>query len=294
MKKKPTLFIAVCLIPTLLLTLGLMVVPMCNAVYLSFTDSTALSTVQTRQFIGFENYIYMFKDKSFIQALGNTMKLLLVVPVVTLFFSLIFAFLLTQSRIREKGFYRSVFFFPSVISLTVVGIIWSFVFNPTKGILNHILAFLKLENLQHAWLGESKTALWCVAAALIWQAAGYYMVMYIASIDGISEEVYEAAAIDGAGAFQKFKCITVPLLRNTIGITYVLALSGTINLSFTLSNVMTAGGPNGASSVLLQYMYTQGMRNANYGYSMSIAMFTLLMAIILAVISRKVTHNNEG
>ncbi|SDA43771.1 N-acetylglucosamine transport system permease protein [Lachnospiraceae bacterium G11] len=294
MKKKPTLFIAVCLIPTLLLTIGLMVIPMCNAVYLSFTDSTALSTAQTRQFIGLENYIYMFKDKSFIQALGNTMKLLLVVPVVTLFFSLIFAFLLTQSRIREKGFYRSVFFFPSVISLTVVGIIWSFVFNPTKGILNHILAFLKLENLQHAWLGESKTALWCVAAALIWQAAGYYMVMYIASIDGISEEVYEAAAIDGAGAFQKFKCITVPLLRNTIGITYVLALSGTINLSFTLSNVMTAGGPNGASSVLLQYMYTQGMRNANYGYSMSIAMFTLLMAIILAVISRKVTHNNEG
>lgn len=294
MKKKPTLFIAVCLIPTLLLTLGLMVVPMCNAVYLSFTDSTALSTAQTRQFIGLENYIYMFRDKSFIQALGNTMKLLLVVPVVTLFFSLIFAFLLTQSRIREKSFYRSVFFFPSVISLTVVGIIWSFVFNPTKGILNHILAFLKLEKWQHAWLGESKTALWCVAAALIWQAAGYYMVMYIASIDGISEEVYEAAAIDGAGAFQKFKCITVPLLRNTIGITYVLALSGTINLSFTLSNVMTAGGPNGASSVLLQYMYTQGMRNANYGYSMSIAMFTLLLAIILAIISRKVTHNNEG
>lgn len=294
MKKKPTLFIAVCLVPTLLLTLALMVIPMCNAVYLSFTDSTALSTAETRHLIGLENYIYMFKDKSFIQALQNTLKLLLVVPVVTLFFSLIFAFLLTQSRIREKGFYRSVFFFPSVISLTVVGIIWSFVFNPTKGILNHILDFLNLEDLQHAWLGESKTALWCVAAALIWQAAGYYMVMYIASIDGISEEIYEAAAIDGAGAFQKFKCITVPLLKNTIGITYVLALSGTINLSFTLSNVMTAGGPNGASSVLLQYMYTQGMRNANYGYSMSIAMFTLFMAVVLAVISRKVTHNNEG
>ncbi len=294
MKRKPKLFIAMCIVPALILTILIMVIPTGYAVYLSFTDSTALSTAATRKFIGLENYTYMFKDRLFILALQNTLKLLLVVPVLTLFFSLIFAFLLTQSKLREKGFYRAVFFFPSVISLTVVGIIWSFVFNPTKGILNHFLEFIRQDAWKHAWLGESKTALWCIAAALVWQAAGYYMVMYIASIDGISEEIYEAASIDGASSFQKFIAITVPLLRNTIGITYVLALSGTINLSFTLSNVMTAGGPNGASSVLLQYMYTQGMRNANYGYSMSIAMFTLALAIILAVISRKVSANKEG
>lgn len=293
MVKKPKLFIAACILPVLLLTLLFMVIPMLNAVYLSFTDSTALNVGFNSKFIGLENYRYLFQDKLFMLALKNTVKLMAVVPVITLFFSLIFAFLLTKSRLKEKAFYRAVFFFPSVISLTIVGIVWSFVFNPTKGILNHLLELIHLEQLQHAWLGESKTALWCIAAALIWQAAGYYMVMYIASIDGISQEIYEAADIDGVSPSQKFFYITVPLLKNTIGITYVLSLSGTINLSFTLSNVMTAGGPNGASSVLLQYMYTQGMRNANFGYAMAIAMFTLALAILLAMLSRRITSIKE-
>lgn len=142
-----------------------------------------------------------------------------------------------------------------------------------------------------AWRG--KTALWCIGAALVWQAIGYYMVMHVASIDGISQEVYEAASIDGATGVQKFFRITIPLLRRSIGTTYILSLSGTINLSFTLSNVMTGGGPNGASSVLLQYMYTQGMRNANFGYAMAIAMFTLILAIVLAMISKKVSSEKN-
>jgi len=291
--KKPKLFIAVCTLPALLLTIIFMLAPMCNAVYLSFTNSTALSVGSNSKFVFLDNYKYMFQDKLFILALQNTLKLMAVVPVITLFFSLIFAFILTQSKLKEKSFYRLIFFFPSIVSLTVVGIVWSFVFNPTKGILNHLLEILNLSSLQKAWLGDSKTALWCIAAALIWQAIGYYMVMHVAAIDGISSEVYEAAAIDGANSVQKFFLVTIPMLKNTIGITYVLSLSGTINLSFTLSNVMTAGGPNGASSVLLQYMYTQGMRNANYGYAMAIAMFTLAIAVILAVISRKMTGNKE-
>ncbi len=293
MAKKPKLFIAVCTLPVIILTFVFMILPMFNAIYLSFTDSTALNVGMNSRFIGFDNYKYMFQDKSFLQALRNTVKIMAVVPVLTLFFSLIFAFILTQSKLKEKAFYRTIFFFPSIISLTIVGIVWSFVFNPTKGILNHLLELLNLENLQHAWLGESKTALWCVAAALIWQAVGYYMVMYIASIDGISQEVYEAADVDGASGVQKFFYVTVPLLRNVIGITYVLSLSGTINLSFTLSNVMTAGGPNGASSVLLQYMYTQGMKNANFGYAMAIAMFTLGAAILLSLLSRRLTGRTE-
>ena len=289
MTKKPKLIIAVCTLPPLILTIIFMLIPMLNAIYLSFTDSTALSVGFNSNFVFLDNYKYMFHDKDFLQALANTLKLMLVIPLVTIFCSLVLAFILTQGKLKEKKFYRTTFFFPSILSLTVVGIIWSFVFNPTKGILNHILEIIGLENLKHAWLGESKTALWCIGAALIWQAVGYYMVMHVAAIDGISSEVYEAAAIDGASSMQQFFQITIPLLKRSIGITYVLSLSGTINLSFTLSNVMTDGGPNGASSVLLQYMYTQGMRNANFGYSMAIAMFTLVMAVVLAVVSQKLT-----
>ena len=129
---------------------------------------------------------------------------MLVIPALTIFLSLVFAFILTQGELREKSFYRTVFFFPSVVSMTVVGIVWSFVFNPTRGILNHMLDLFNLSSWKHAWLGEGKTALWCIGAALVWQAIGYYMVMHVASIDGISQEIYEAASIDGATGVQKF------------------------------------------------------------------------------------------
>ena len=112
-------------------------------------------------------------------------------------------------------------------------------------------------------------------------------------MSAVPRDYEESARIDGATGVQKFFRITIPLLRRSIGTTYILSLSGTINLSFTLSNVMTGGGPNGASSVLLQYMYTQGMRNANFGYAMAIAMFTLILAIVLAMISKKVSSEKE-
>ena len=280
MVKKPRLFIALCTLPALILTIVFMIVPMVNAIYLSFTSSTALSVGFNSKFVFLDNYKYMFQDKDFLQALFNTLKLMLVIPAVTIFLSLVFAFILTQGQLKEKSFYRTVFFFPSIVSMTVVGIVWSFVFNPTRGILNHMLDLFHFSIWKHAWLGEGKTALWCIGAALVWQAIGYYMVMHVASIDG-------------ATGVQKFFKITIPLLRRSIGTTYILSLSGTINLSFTLSNVMTGGGPNGASSVLLQYMYTQGMRNANFGYAMAIAMFTLILAIVLAMISKKVSSEKE-
>ena len=127
----------------------------------------------------------------------------------------------------------------------------------------------------------------------VWKEFGYNSVVYLAALTSIDTGLYEAASIDGATGVQKFFRITIPLLRRSIGTTYILSLSGTINLSFTLSNVMTGGGPNGASSVLLQYMYTQGMRNANFGYAMAIAMFTLILAIVLAMISKKVSSEKE-
>lgn len=161
MVKKPKLFIALCTLPALILTIIFMIAPMLNAIYLSFTSSTALSVGFNSKFVFFDNYIYMFRDKDFLQALYNTFKLMLVIPAVTIFLSLVFAFILTQGQLKEKSFYRTVFFFPSIVSMTVVGIVWSFVFNPTRGILNHMLDLFHLSTWKHAWLGEGKTALWC-------------------------------------------------------------------------------------------------------------------------------------
>lgn len=288
----PVLFICVSVLPAVILTLMFTIWPTLQALYLSFTNATSLGL--NNKFVGLDNYIYMFHDKSFIQALTNTAKLMAVVPVITIFCSLVLAFVLNQCKLKEMVLYRTIFYFPNIVSLTVVGIIWSFVFHPNVGIVNKILGAVGLENLQCSWLGDSKTALWCIAFTLLWQAAGYYMVMHIAAMDGISPEIYESATLDGASAWRKLVSITMPLMKDIIGITFVLALSGTINLSFVLSQVMTGGGPNGASSVLLQYMYTQGFVNGNFGYAMAITVFTLAISVALSMLSRKLTDASEG
>ena len=288
----PVLFICISVLPAVILTLMFTIWPTAQALYLSFTNATSLGL--NNKFVALDNYIYMFHDKSFIQALINTAKLMAVVPVITIFCSLVLAFVLNQCKLKEMVLYRTLFYFPNIVSLTVVGIIWSFVFHPNVGIVNKILGAVGLESLQRSWLGDSKTALWCSAFTLLWQAAGYYMVMHIAAMDGISPEIYESATLDGASAWRKLVSITMPLMKDIIGITFVLALSGTINLSFVLSQVMTGGGPNGASSVLLQYMYTQGFVNGNFGYAMAITVFTLAISVALSMLSRKLTDASEG
>lgn len=288
----PVLFVCISVLPAVILTLMFTIWPTAQALYLSFTNATSLGL--NNKFVWLDNYIYMFHDKSFIQALKNTAKLMAVVPVITIFCSLVLAFVLNQCKLKEMVLYRTLFYFPNIVSLTVVGIIWSFVFHPNVGIVNKILGAVGLESLQRSWLGDSKTALWCIAFTLLWQAAGYYMVMHIAAMDGISPEIYESATLDGASAWRKLISITMPLMKDIIGITFVLALSGTINLSFVLSQVMTGGGPNGASSVLLQYMYTQGFVNGNFGYAMAITVFTLAISVALSMLSRKLTDASEG
>lgn len=288
----PVLFVCISVLPAVILTLMFTIWPTAQALYLSFTNATSLGL--NNKFVALDNYIYMFHDKSFIQALKNTAKLMAVVPVITIFCSLVLAFVLNQCKLKEMVLYRTLFYFPNIVSLTVVGIIWSFVFHPNVGIINKILGAVGLESLQRSWLGDSKTALWCIAFTLLWQAAGYYMVMHIAAMDGISPEIYESATLDGASAWRKLVSITMPLMKDIIGITFVLALSGTINLSFVLSQVMTGGGPNGASSVLLQYMYTQGFVNGNFGYAMAITVFTLAISVALSMLSRKLTDASEG
>lgn len=288
----PVLFVCISVLPAVILTLMFTIWPTAQALYLSFTNATSLGL--NNKFVGLDNYIYMFHDKSFMQALINTAKLMAVVPVITIFCSLVLAFVLNQCKLKEMVLYRTLFYFPNIVSLTVVGIIWSFVFHPNVGIVNKILGAVGLESLQRSWLGDSKTALWCIAFTLLWQAAGYYMVMHIAAMDGISPEIYESATLDGASAWRKLISITMPLMKDIIGITFVLALSGTINLSFVLSQVMTGGGPNGASSVLLQYMYTQGFVNGNFGYAMAITVFTLAISVALSMLSRKLTDASEG
>lgn len=286
--RKKTGFILISVLPGFILTVIFMIYPTIKGLYSSFFEVSGMA--DGSKFIGLDNFSYILKDDNFIVALKNTFSLMLVVPVCTLVFSLIFAVLLTQSKLKEKSFYRVVIFMPSVLSLTVVAILWSFIYHPTMGVINSILEAVHQSGLEKPWLGDSSTALWAIAVTMVWQAAGYYMVMYIAGIDGIPPELYESATLDGANAFKKFAYITIPFLWEIVRITIVLAFGGVINISFILSALMTNGGPGNSSYVLLQYMYLQAFQNANFGYAMAIAVVILFISFGLSYLSNKLTQ----
>lgn len=266
--------------------------PLFRGLALSFTKSTATNI--GGEFVGLKNYIDLFSDPYFYQALGNTFKLLLFVPFCLNALALTLAFLVTQTRLRERGFYRFLFFFPSIISATALGVLWSNIYSPTLGIVKKLGELLGISSLQSlAVLGNQKTVLIAVGVVMVWQSVGYYMVMYIASIDGIDTSVFEAATMDGCGIIKKIVYITLPILRNMISVTFVLSLSSALAMSYIITSVMTAGGPSGSSTVILYYMYKQAFEQSNFGYAMSVAVVTLILAFLLSKLSRCLTAERE-
>lgn len=290
--KKRKIFLAFCILPALILFLIFMIFPLVNGFKMSLYEWSGLST-NNAQFIGLENFKALFEDRYFIQSLRNTTFLLVIFPAITIILSLFLAVVLTQSKLREKNFYRVVLFFPNILSMVVIGVLFTYVYDPSIGILNSFFGKLGLENLQLAWLGDSKVVLWALVITMVWQAVGYYMVIYIAGLDGISPELYEVCYLEGATPWQKFRMVTLPLLWEVVRVTFAFFITGAFNLSFIFVNVMTKGGPDGRSEVMLTYMYNQAFSNAKYGYAMAIGVFVFIFAMILALIVNKISNTEE-
>jgi len=291
-KNLPIGFICICVLPAVL-GVGLFTIyPTIQALAMSFFDTRNLA-LGFGDFVGLDNYIRMFTiDTHFRTALVNTLQLMAVVPVVTVFMSLLFAFVLTQSKLKERGIYRVIFFFPSMLSMVVIAVVWSALLGPTsRDPVNTVLGFFNVDAIM--WLGDGRFALWAIAIVMIWQAVGYYMIMLLSSVDSINKEIFEAADIDGAGGVTKLFRITMPMIKDQIGICYVLAVSGTIGISFTLALIMTNFGPGTESLVLLGHIFNMGFRGGNFGYAMAIVVVTLTLALTLSVISRKLSYQSD-
>jgi N-acetylglucosamine transport system permease protein len=294
-KRLPLVFILFTTVPTFVLSLVFILYPAVSGVYYSLTDAATIRSQVRPNFIGLENYIYLFtRDRLFIKVMLNTLKLLLTVPPCTVFISLVMAALFSQSKLREKGVYRSLLFMPSVISLSVDAIVWACIFDPRPtGIANQFLAFFDAGPV--TWLGDARFAIFCIAVVLIWQAAGYYMVMIVAGLDSIPNTIYEAASLDGASAAVKLFRITVPLMKDIIGIVFIFSVSGTLRLSFIITKVMTNGGPGNSTLVLGLYTYNMAFGlNTNLGYSMVLTVFSMTLGILISLGSRKISYGNEN
>ena len=186
-------------------------------------------------------------------------------------------------RGRWKDFFRTVYFIPAVISLTITGLLFQFMYNPQIGLVNGLLDALGLDWLKHSWLGESLTAIWSIIAMSQWQSVGYVMILFVVAMQRIPRELYEASYIDGATRTQAFFRITVPLVREMTLLAMIITVSGAF-LVFNEVQVMTGGGPNNASHTLGTWLYKSAFFNDKMGYAAAIAVVIFGITLVTSVI----------
>lgn len=279
-------------LPGFLLTLLFMVVPALRMFRLSLFQVSSL--LGNEKFVGAANFAYMLQDPDFLHAASNTGIIIVVYTLLTLGVAMLLAVLVTQSGVRGKSFYRVVLFMPAVMSIVLIAIIWYYIYHPTFGVLNGFLDAVGLEGLKRAWLGGPSIALGSLIVAMVWQGAGYYMVMYIAGLDAIPPSLYEAASLDGAGSFKRFRFITLPHLWVIVRMTMIFAIGGAINIGFLLARVLTSGRLGSGTTTLLEYIQIQSFERANFGYSMAISVFMLVVSFGLALFANRLKKSGEA
>ena len=246
-----------------------------------------------KTFVGLSNFKSLLQNQKFYQAFQNQILLIVLVTIITFAFALVFAYILSREKIKGQGFFRVIFYIPNILSIVVISAIFSAIYKPNTGLLNSIIGIFKHSDDQILWLGDQKVVIYSIVIAMVWQAIGYYMVMYMASMANVSESLYESASLEGAGKIYQFFTITIPLIWTNIRTTLTFFVISTINMSFLLVTAMTSGGPDGASSVFLSYMYQEAYTNSSYGYGMAIGVSVFLFSFALAGLLNVATKRQE-
>ncbi len=285
--KARSVFIGVCVIPAVVLFVIFMLVPTFNVFKMSMYKWGGFSNSKT--FVGLENFKTLMADSNFFRSFQNTVLLVVCVTVVTMALSLIFAAIISREKIKGENFFRIIFYIPNILSVVVISAIFSAIYDPTSGLLNSILGIFRGSDNPILWLGDQKIVIYSLVIAMIWQAIGYYMVMYMASMASVPESLYESADMEGAGKIQQFFSITLPLIWTNIRTTLTFFIISSINLSFQFVKVLTSGGPDGSTEVFLSYMYKQAYTNSSYGYGMAIGVVVFLFSFALSALVNFVT-----
>jgi multiple sugar transport system permease protein len=272
--------------PPLFFLLLFLVAPFIIAFVISFTDQRLIPNPNLpTQFIALRNFLRLFNSPSFHQALLNTFVFAVVVVPLQTFLALLLAVLVNQ-KLRFINLFRTIYFSPVVTTMVVVSIIWYFLYNPGEGLINQMISFISFGKLgPYNWLNDTALALPAIMILSVWQGVGFQMVIYLAGLQGIPDELYEAGRVDGANAWQQFWQITIPQLRNT---TIFVIISTTI-LAFKLFTqvwVMTKGGPQGATKTIIVLLYEEGFKMLHVGYASAIGVLFFLIVLAVSLIQR--------
>ena len=282
---KRTGFILLCVAPAVILFAIFMVAPTFNVFRLSLYQRSTFNPNEV--FIGLKNFEMLLKDATFIRSMQNMLLLIVMVTVFTMATALVFAGILTRENLKGQDFFRIVFYIPNILSVVVISGIFSAIYDIDRGLLNSILNLFGKEGI--LWKGEEHVIM-SLVIAMVWQAIGYYMVMYMASMAAVPQSLYESSGLDGANRITQFFQITIPLIWTNIRTTLTFFIISTINMAFLFVSAMTGGGPNNASNVALLYMYNQKNLGGGYGYAMAIGVVIFLVSFGLSALVNKVTE----
>ncbi|HWJ77784.1 MAG TPA: sugar ABC transporter permease [Niallia sp.] len=279
--------IALYVLPALILILFLIYIPIVLTGYYGLMDWDGIGK---KTFIGLENYIELMKDKMFWSSTYHSI-LLAVFSAFSLLIYLIISLILA-SKIKGAGLLRKIYLIPMLLSSVAIAQLWLKIFDPTNGMLNKLLEMFGVENTP-IWLADPNLVLYSIFIPIVWQYAGFYIIIYYAALKGVSDEIMEAAKIDGASPFQIAYKIKLPLILPVIKVTIVLAIVGSLKY-FDLIYVMTGGGPNGASEVIASYMYKEAFKTYDFGYGSAIGFALLVLCLVMTWIIQKLTASKEN
>lgn len=289
--RKNKLVIVLFLAPAFLIVTLFEMIPLFSTIYFSFHDWPGIAGAPLK-FVGYDNYLYIFEDATFLRSLKNVLLYVFwsVVGQVGLGFTL--ALLIYHVR-RGTRFYKASFFLPMILPATAIALIWYFILFPTEmGVMNYLLESIGLGEWKRAWLVNQHTALGWIIVVTTWSSIGYYTTIGLAALAGLSEEVLEAAQIDGAVGLRKIWSVILPMIRESIKISVVLVITGVLKI-FDLVFILTGGGPNGTTHVPATLMYKEAFEYNNYGIGSTIATVIFIFSIVLSLLSLRIMSSEK-
>jgi multiple sugar transport system permease protein len=289
MKKQEMISALILIAPAVLFLIIWLILPAMYALVLSFTNYDILRP-QLTKFVGFRNYIDIWQDKKFINALGNTMQYAFgVVPAQTII--ALFLAVIANQKIRGKGFFRVIYYLPAITSAVAVASIFMFLFS-RNGVINNMASIFGFESIN--WSTSEVFALPLIMIMAIWASTGLYMLIFLAGLQEIPASVYEAGEIDGANRWEQFYFISLPMLRDKLFFVLVIGFIGTFQV-FDQAYIVSGGkgGPNGSTMTIVLYLYTEAFSNNKMGYASAAAFILFAIIFILTLIQKRIFKEEE-
>ncbi len=289
-KRKVDLFPYLMCLPAVILFTVFIILPFFDGLYMSFFKWDGFSDPV---FTGLRNYSNAIHDSLFWLSMKHTFIYAILVTVL----KNVIAFLLAYILIRKVPFqtlFRTGLYLPVTLSYVVIGVLWSWVYNPTFGLINSLLTMIGKEEWILGWLSDPDIALYSVVAVDVWKWLGYHMVLYLAGLQAISKDYYEAAAIDGANGFKQLIHVTIPQLNSTIVVNVLMSLTGAFASNFDIVNVMTGGGPANSTEVSLTYIVKNAFKYGNMGRANAMSMILFAFVFVFGFLQLKIMSREEG